>query len=568
MRPSIVRWLLMIALIVAVPAASQAQEAVLTGTVTDATGAVLPGVTLTAVHEATGNTFETVTDANGSFRLAVRVGAHRVTAQLSGFQTVTRTAVQLLLGQQAAINIELAPASLQETVTVTGEAPLIDTAASTVAANIDPRQMEELPINGRNWMDLALLTPGARRNESGGYVQNRQGYSQTNVDGQQVTTIYHSAGDNEQPQWSRDSIAEFAVVANRFDATQGRSSGMVVNAITKSGTNAFNGTVAGYFRDDSFNAADLVAKRVLPYSNQQTSVTIGGPIIRDRLHFFAGYEYEREPKTFVYETPYPAFNMDLSFTDRAHKPLARVDFQITPQTRVWARVSGYNYWFHEGGGAITHPVNMGQRGRIASQYTGNLTQVLSSRSVNEIKGGATFYERRDSSAVHTWEGESRFALPPGARRRPGRRHPARVHHRRQSAEHHPEHRQRARRLHDVVRLARPPRPEDRRRVHVVPQRLPLVPAVHGHDRRHRRGRAGQHRGALPLVERLLDMEPAAADADHAVRAALADEHRAHLRCDASPALGVGAGRLAREQPADVEPWRPLRLGQQREQRAA
>ena len=404
-RARIVRWLSIVALTVAFPAASQAQEAVLAGAVRDTTGAVLPGVTVTAVHEATGNTFETVTDAGGGFRLAVRVGAYRVTAQLSGFQTVTRTNFQLLLGQQAALNLELAPATLQETVTVTAEAPLLDTAASTVGANIDPRQMEELPINGRNWMDLALLTPGARRNESGGYVQNRQGYSQTNVDGQQVTTIYHSGGDNEQPQWSRDAIAEFEVVANRFDATQGRSSGMVVNAITKSGTNDFSGTVAGYFRNDTFNAADFVAKRVLPYSNQQTSFTFGGPILRDRLHFFGSYEYEREPKTFVYETPYPAFNMDLAFTDRAHKPLARVDFQITPQTRVWARVSGVNYWFHEGGGATNHPVNMGQRGRIASQYTGNLTQVLSNRSVNEIKGGATFYERRDSSAVHTWNGE-------------------------------------------------------------------------------------------------------------------------------------------------------------------
>ena len=405
-RARIVRWLLIVALTVAFPAASQAQEAVLAGAVRDTTGAVLPGVTVTAVHEATGNTFETVTDAGGSFRLAVRVGAYRVTAQLSGFQTVTRTNFQLLLGQQATLSLELAPATLQETVTVTAEAPLLDTAASTVGANIDPRQMEELPINGRNWMDLALLTPGARRNESGGYVQNRQGYSQTNVDGQQVTTIYHSGGDNEQPQWSRDAIAEFEVVANRFDATQGRSSGMVVNAITKSGTNDFSGTVAGYFRNDSFNAADFVAKRVLPYSNQQTSFTFGGPIIRDRLHFFGSYEYEREPKTFVYETPYPAFNMDLAFTDRAHKPLGRVDYQITPQTRVGARVSGYHYWFHEAASPSTnHPVNMGQRGRIASQYTGNLTQVLSNRSVNEIKGGATFYERRDSSAVHTWKGE-------------------------------------------------------------------------------------------------------------------------------------------------------------------
>ena len=290
---TVVGRLLVIVAVMAWPAVGQAQEAVLSGTVTDTTGGVLPGVSVTAVHEATGNTFETVTNANGGFRLAVRVGGYRVTAQLAGFQTVTRTNVQLLLGQQAPLTLELAPASLAETVTVTGEAPLINTTAATVGANIDPRQMEELPINGRNWMDLALLTPGARRNESGGFVQPRQGYSQTNVDGQQVTTIYHSGGDNEQPQWSRDAIAEFQVVANRFDATQGRSTGMVVNAITKSGTNKFNGTAGGYFRSDKFNAADFVAKRVLPYSNQQVSGTFGGPIIKDRLHFFGTYEYER-----------------------------------------------------------------------------------------------------------------------------------------------------------------------------------------------------------------------------------------------------------------------------------
>jgi hypothetical protein len=404
-RSSIGGWLLVIAMIAGWPAVSQAQEAVLTGTVTDTTGGVLPGVTVTAVHEATGNTFEAITEGNGTFRIPVRVGAYRVTALLQGFQTVTRTNVQLLLGQQQNVGLELAPATLQETVTVTGEAPLINTTESVVGANIDPRQMEELPINGRNWMDLALLTPGARRNESGGYVQNRQGYSQTNLDGQQVTTIYHSGGDDEQPGFSRDAIGEFQVVANRFDATQGRSAGMLVNAITKSGTNTWAGSVGGYFRNDRFNSEDFVARRVLPYSNQQTSGTIGGPIIRDRLHFFASYEYEREPKTFVYNTPYPAFNRDLEFTDRGHKPLGRVDYQLTSATRLSARVSGFNRWFHAGGGSSSHPVNMGQRGRIASQYTGTMTRVLSNRSVNEIKGGATFYERRDGSAVHTWQGQ-------------------------------------------------------------------------------------------------------------------------------------------------------------------
>ena len=414
-RSKMGRWLLMIAVIVMWPAAGEAQEAVLMGTVADTTGGVLPGVTVVAVHEASGNTFEAVTDGTGSFRMPVRVGTFRVTARLSGFQTVTRTNLQLLLGQQVNLALQLAPAALQETVTVTGEAPLIDTTASIVASNIDPRQVEELPINGRNWMDLALLTPGARRNESGGYVQPRQSYSQTNVDGQQVTTNYHSSGDDEQPQWSRDAIAEFQVVQNRFDASVGRSAGMVVNAITKSGTNDFTGTVGGYFRNDRFNSEDFVANRVLPYSNQQLSSTVGGPIIRDRLHFFGAYEYEREPKTFVYSTPYPSFNMDLAFTDRTHKPIGRVDYQITPQTRISGRVSAYNRWFHVqrgGGGSTEHPINMGRHGRISSQYVGSFTQVLSNRSVNEVRGGATFYERRDGSATLTWKGQETMPYHP------------------------------------------------------------------------------------------------------------------------------------------------------------
>ena len=192
------------------------------GTVVDSTGGVLPGVPVIAVNTATGNVFEGISDGSGNFRMSVRAGLYEITAALPGFQTVTVTGVQLLLAQTVDTELMLAPATLEETVTVTGEAPLLDTTASVVGSNIDPAQMAELPINGRNWMDLALLTPGARRNESGGYVQNRQGYSQTNVDGQQTTVNYHSGGDNEQVGFSRDAIQEFQVVANRFDATQGR----------------------------------------------------------------------------------------------------------------------------------------------------------------------------------------------------------------------------------------------------------------------------------------------------------------------------------------------------------
>ena len=124
--------------------------------------------------------------------------------------------------------------------TVTGEAPLIDTQSSVLAGNIDPKQMQDLPINGRNWMDLAMLAPGSRQNQSSGVPLLRQGYSQINIDGQQVTNNYIGIGD-DQPRYSRDSIAEFEVITNRFDATQGRSAGMIANAITKSGTNRLLG---------------------------------------------------------------------------------------------------------------------------------------------------------------------------------------------------------------------------------------------------------------------------------------------------------------------------------------
>jgi carboxypeptidase family protein/TonB-dependent receptor-like protein len=361
-------------------------------------------VTVTATNIESGNTFVAVSDERGNFRLSVRIGNYRITAELAGFTTVNRS-LQILVGQTTVVSFQMAPSIVQESVTVTAEAPLVDTATSTVGSNIDPRQMSELPLNGRNWMDLSLLAPGARRNETVGLVQNRQGYAQTKVDGQEVATLYHSAPDAEQPGFSRDAIAEFEVVANRFDATQGRSAGMLVNAVTKSGTNSLAGTFGGYFRSDTFNAADFVANRVLPYSNQQTSGTLGGPIVRDRVHFFGSYGFEREPKTFTYNSPYPAFNIDQHFTSHTHTFLGRLDYQFTPGTRLSVRGSGYNTLFYNGGAnsATVHPSAGGTRGRVAPQYFVSFTQVVSNRTLNEIRGGMTDYERQDQPIVR-WQG--------------------------------------------------------------------------------------------------------------------------------------------------------------------
>jgi carboxypeptidase family protein/TonB-dependent receptor-like protein len=402
---SVLGSLLVLGMIVALPAVGYAQDSVMTGTVTDSTGAVLPGVTVTATNVDSGNTFVAVTDERGNFRLPVRIGNFRITAELTGFSTVNRT-TQMLVGQTSVVNFQMAPSTLQETVTVTGETPLVNTATSSVGANIDPRQMSELPLNGRNWMDLSLLAPGARRNEANGLVENRQGYASTKVDGQEVTTIYHSAPDAEQPGFNRDAIAEFEVLANRFDATQGHSAGMIVNAVTKSGTNLLAGTFGGYFRSDKFNAPDLIAHRVLPYSNQQLSGTVGGPIVRDRIHFFGSYGFAREPQTFIYNNvTYPAFNIDQHFTSHSHTVLGRLDYQFTPATRLTVRGSGYHTLFYNGGAnsATVHPSVGGTRGRTAPQYFATLTHVISSNTINEIRGGLTDYERQDQPAVR-WKG--------------------------------------------------------------------------------------------------------------------------------------------------------------------
>jgi carboxypeptidase family protein/TonB-dependent receptor-like protein len=385
----------MFTLLALLPVGAWAQEATMSGTVTDSTGGVLPGVTITATHTATGNTFVAVTDEKGGYRIPVRVGVFKVDAELPGFGTVTRQ-IDLLVGQTVVLNLQMAPSTVQESVTVTGEAPLIDTATSTLGTNVDPRQMQELPVNGRNWMDLTLLSPGSRANavtETPISSTSSNIPFQLNLDGQQVTNqVALSFG---QPRFSRDAIGEF-ILSNRFDAAQGRSSGIQVNAITKSGTNTMGGTFSGYFRDAKFNGKDPVAGVVLPYQNQQLSTTFGGPIVRDRIHYFLNYEFEREPQTYVYNNPlYPKFNGTLSGARRQDTEMGRFDFQFTPKMRLTIRGNRYDnripYDSRYTGGSDRTPASAIGTNRRSEQEFATLTQVLGSSMVNEIKGGHSLF---------------------------------------------------------------------------------------------------------------------------------------------------------------------------------
>jgi hypothetical protein len=391
MGSSLLRRVLVVSGILVVPVVGSAQEAALTGVVTDATMAVLPGVTIKAVQAASGNTFEAVTDQRGAYRIPVRVGVYKITATLSGFTTITRDGVELLVGQTTTINLQMATGGVAESLTVTAQAPLIETSASSLGANIDPRQVTELPSQGRNWMSLALLAPGNRTNAQGVTpVQDRGDVRefQLNVDGLQVTS---NLGTGNQSRYSNDAIAEFQFISNRFDATQGRSSGVQVNAITKSGGNSFSGSLVGNFRNSDWNAADPVLKKVVPYSNQQISGTTGGPIVKNKLHFFANYEYEHQPLTSIWQTPYPAFNVELQGIRDVKLAGVRVDHELSSKLRLMGKVNHSDLYEPFGPGTSNHPSGTNSNEEHSTDVVGQFTQVLGNRAVNDFRAGYASY---------------------------------------------------------------------------------------------------------------------------------------------------------------------------------
>ena len=184
-----------------------------------------------------------------------------------------------------------------------------------------------------------MLVKGVTANDVGKGLPGatRDGDFELNLDGQQVTQHVSWTSIFAQPGLSREAIAEYQVITNLFDVTQGRSAGMQVQAITRAGTNTMSGTMYGYFRNDAFNAADFVAKKVLPYSNQQVGGSLGGPILLNKLHYFTTYEYERQPNTIVIQPPGYSSNILISDKLTQNRFLMRGDYQLSSKDHLSAR---------------------------------------------------------------------------------------------------------------------------------------------------------------------------------------------------------------------------------------
>ena len=273
------------------------------GRVADPSGAVLAGVKVVAINEATGTSHETTTNSGGDYVFPqVAVGGYRVEFDHSGFKKNVQRGVSVDLNQVVTLNTVLQVGETKETVEVTSEAPLVDTTSTQLGAIMDQRQISTLPLNARDTYQLLQLQPGVQgvggsdlfygSNQAGAVsVNGGRGRSNNfNVNGGDGNDLFVNA---PAIQPTPDSIEEFRVLSNTFDAEYGRNSGAVINVVTKSGSNNFHGSVYEFLRNQSLNARGYLDLRRADDKQNQFGGTFGGPIKKDRTFFFASYEGRR-----------------------------------------------------------------------------------------------------------------------------------------------------------------------------------------------------------------------------------------------------------------------------------
>jgi len=294
---------------VSLPLCAQSQVGgEIVGTVTDETGGVLPGVTVTIKNQATGVTRDTQTDSAGRYRAPLLpVGTYEVSAALQGFATTRLKDLTLTIGQTLAVDIAMRAAAAEEIV-VTAEAPVLDKEQSAQASTVGSRAVANLPVNGRNFIDFVLITPGVTRDVRQGdisFAGQRGTLNSLVVDGADDNNTFFGqalgrTGSGRAPyQFSQDAVQEFQVNRNAYSAEYGRAGGAVINVVTKSGTNDFHGSLFEFYRDKSLNQNSYVNKTAVPprpkspYQFDQFGGSLGGPIQRDKAFFFINYDGQR-----------------------------------------------------------------------------------------------------------------------------------------------------------------------------------------------------------------------------------------------------------------------------------
>ena len=277
-RAVVVLLFVLVTALVSAPAHAQI-GANISGVVTDGSGGVLPGVTVTITNTANGRAQSLVTAEDGRYRaVSLQPGPYQISAELQGFGTVRRE-ITLVVGSDATLDVSMGVATLNETVTVTGESPLVEVAKSQPSSVITGQQMENLPVLSRNFLVLAQLLPGAAPARSGQFAITKFGGPGNQRFGY-ITLV--DGGDLHEPIWghpsinlSQDSVAEFKVFRNQWDAEYGGALAAIVNVVSKSGTNKVSGSGYYFGRDDSLNAQNAYAKTKPPFQQVRVGTSFG-----------------------------------------------------------------------------------------------------------------------------------------------------------------------------------------------------------------------------------------------------------------------------------------------------
>ena len=384
-----------------VPVAAQATTGAIAGTITDTQGGVLPGVTLTVTNADNGNVRTVVTEADGKYRTAgLPPGRYDIRAELQGFATVEVKSLVLTIGLEYPKDISMGVQTLQESVTVTGEAPVVETTKTEVGGVVTQEQISILPVQDRSVVNLALLMPGtgqdtARVKRPNASIGAAIGTASTNhlVDGVPNVTAKTAEPRSDIPQ---AAVREFAVHTTQQPAQYGWRPGGTMSVVTKSGTNSFTGEAFEFFRNQKMNRLDKFAQAAVDagqgekpkYSRDQFGGAIGGPIIKNRLHFFGTFEHTEERAFFTVNAPaqyYASFNGSYRGGFTQNLSFVRTDFQLTPNQNIMYRyLNEHTLFFCNGCGGTSS--NFGASDEFIPRYTnaGTHTWVINNHMVNEV----------------------------------------------------------------------------------------------------------------------------------------------------------------------------------------
>ncbi|HKI03381.1 MAG TPA: TonB-dependent receptor [Thermoanaerobaculia bacterium] len=407
------------------PVSAQTASSALVGSAQDGDGTRLPGVTINATNKETGLVRSTVTGGDGAFRLpSLPVGLYTVTAELEGFATVTVESVKLNVATERALEISMSPASVEESITVVDDAPLVQTSAS-IGTVVSQNELENLPLNGRQFANLASLAPGTSLAVNSDPTKPGQQTVALNGGAGRNVNYIIDGGDNADDtiggalqNFNLESVQEFKIQTQQYKAEYGRSSGGVLSVVTKTGTNRFAGSAYGFYRKDSLNTETETEKTSgvgkQPYERKQYGASLGGPIVRDKAHFFATWEKTQRDTLYTIATDGTLADLDgqsipVPFADELGT--AKATYDISAKQYLMVRYGFQKNADKYGASPLTAPSALGTVANDYSSVLAGHTSQLGAGALNELVLQYTQFE----NTITADSNEPSITFPSGAR---------------------------------------------------------------------------------------------------------------------------------------------------------